>query len=169
MSSETPADNATTIIPTGPFVRLYVGILIGAGVLVVALYWALETFVGYESSATNSMGLILPAIAGMSAATGWYQKNKTRPGNGQMWKLALICGAITALINIAIIVALYRTGLLAEALGGQPLDRQDLQIFALVLAVVSAVQILLVRAGIWYGFRSAVKQARKLAAKEAAR
>lgn len=169
MSSETPAENATTTISTGGFVKLFVGILIGAGIMVVALYWALETFVGYDGSSGNGMGLILPAVAGMAAAGGWYNKHKTRPGSGQMWKLALICGLITALINAAIIAVLYRTGLLQEALGGQPLTRQDMQIFAAVLAGVAVLQVLLVRVGIWYGFRSGVKQAQKLAAKEAAK
>ena len=169
MSSQTQAENATTTISTAGYVKLYVGILIGAGVLVMALYWALETYAGYESSSANSMGLILPAIAGMSAAGGWYNKHKTRPGSGQMWKLALICGLITALINTALTVALYQTGILQEVLGGQALSGQDLQIFAAVLAGVAVMQVLLVRAGMWYGFRSAVKQAQKMAAKEAAK
>lgn len=163
MSSET----ATTTIPTGRFVRMYVGILVGAGLLLFALYWALETFTSYDSSSGNSMGLILPAIAGMSAASGWFQKHKTRPGSGQMWKLALICGLITALINTALILVLYQTGLLQEALGGQPLGRQELQIFAAILAGVAVLQVLMARVGIWFGFRSAVKQAQRLAAKEA--
>ena len=169
MSSETLTENTTATIPTGSFVKLYVGIMIGAGLLVVALYWALETFFGDVAGGTNSMGLILPAIAGMSAAGGWYNKHKTRPGSGQMWKLALICGLITALINVAIIAVLYQTGLLQEALGGQPLTRQEMQIFAAVLAGVAVLQVLMVRMGMWFGFRSAVKQAQKLAAKAAAK
>ena len=169
MSSQTLADSTTTTIPTAGFVKLYVGILIGAGVLVFALYWALETFFSYDGSSGNGMGLILPAIAGMSAAGGWYNKHKTRPGSGQMWKLALICGLITALINVAIIAVLYQTGLLQEALGGQPLGRQEMQIFAAVLAGAAALQVLMVRMGMWFGFRSAVKQAQKLAAKAAAK
>ncbi|WP_374635311.1 ABZJ_00895 family protein [Paracoccus sp. (in: a-proteobacteria)] len=169
MSSQTLADSTTTTIPTAGFVKLYVGILIGAGVLVFALYWALETFFSYDGSSGNGMGLILPAIAGMSAAGGWYNKHKTRPGSGQMWKLALICGLITALINLAILVVLYQTGLLQEALGGQPLTRQEMQIFAAVLAGVAVLQVLMVRMGMWFGFRSAVKQAQKLAQKLAAK
>ncbi len=169
MSSQTQAENATTTISTAGYVKLYVGILIGAGVLLVALYWALESFVGYDGSSGNSMGLLLPAIAGMSAAGGWYNKHKTRPGSGQMWKLALICGLITALINVAIIAVLYQTGLLQEALGGQPLGRQEMQIFAAVLAGAAVLQVLMVRMGMWFGFRSAVKQAQKLAAKAAAK
>ncbi len=169
MSSQTQAENAATTISTAGFVKLYVGILIGAGVLLVALYWALESLVGYDGSSGNGMGLLLPAIAGMSAAGGWYSKHKTRPGSGQMWKLALICGLITALINVAIIAVLYQTGLLQEALGGQPLTRQEMQIFAAVLAGVAVLQVLMVRMGMWFGFRSAVKQAQKLAAKAAAK
>ena len=169
MSSQTQAENAATTISTAGFVKLYVGILIGAGVLLVALYWALESLVGYDGSSGNGMGLLLPAIAGMSAAGGWYNKHKTRPGSGQMWKLALICGLITALINVAIIAVLYQTGLLQEALGGQPLGRQEMQIFAAVLAGAAVLQVLMVRMGMWFGFRSAVKQAQKLAAKAAAK
>ena len=69
----------------------------------------------------------------------------------------------------AIIAVLYQTGLLQEALGGQPLGRQEMQIFAAVLAGAAALQVLMVRMGMWFGFRSAVKQAQKLAAKAAAK
>ena len=163
MSSQTP----TVPVPTGRFVLRYLLYLIGGGVLVFALYWALERFADYQGSSGNAMGLVLPAVAGMSTAAGWYSKHKTHPGSGQLWKLALICGLITILINAAIIAVYYQTGLLQEALGGQPLSSEDLQIFAGVLAVIGVLLVLLIRMGMWFGFITATKQERKLAAKQA--
>ena len=163
MSSQTP----TSPDSTGRFVLQYLIYLIGGGVQVFAAYWAHERFAGYQGSSGNAMGLILPTVAGMSTAAGWYSKHKTRPGSGQLWKLALICGLITILINAAIIVVYYQTGLLQEALGGQPLSSEDLQIFAGVLAVIGVLLVLLIRMGMWFGFGTAAKQEQKLVAKQA--
>ena len=42
-----------------------------------------------------------------------------------------------------------------------------MQIFAAVLAVIGVLLVLLIRMGIWFGFRTAAKQEQKLAAKQA--
>ena len=51
-----------------------------------------------------------------------------------------------------------------DLLGGLPPDMRAMRFFAGIFAGYGVVQILLIRAGFWFGFRSAEKQAQRLAA-----
>jgi hypothetical protein len=160
MSPETPA----APIPTGRLALQFLLFLIGGMVLLIALYWVLETFAGYDGSSGNVMGIVLPPLVAMSMSSWWYQKEKARPASGRLWKLSLICGLVAVGINAALVALLYQAGLLQDLLGGLPPDMRAMRFFAGIFAGYGVVQILLIRAGFWFGFRSAEKQAQRLAA-----
>lgn len=153
-------------VPTGRLILQFTLFLIGAMVLVFAMLWGLEALAGIVIDG-SSTGLVVPTVAAMATAMQWYNGEKTRPQSGRVWRFALTCAVVTVALQTALLVLLYLTGLLEQALKGQPVGSQELLVFAVVLGVAAVLQFLMIRLGLGLGLRVAEKQARQLAERNA--
>ncbi len=160
----------TTPRPTSSLllVAAYLGFLIGGLVLFYVIIYAMEEFAGTPFPANNSMGLILIYLAAMMTGQMWYNRELAAPSSGRKWGLAFLMTVVTVAIQAGMIVllkeAMDELGYITRELGGS-----DQMLIIGAFATVIVLEFLLLRAGIWWGVRGAIKQEERKAAKAAAR
>ncbi|GAB1364757.1 hypothetical protein MASR1M32_39930 [Rhodobacter sp.] len=144
----------------------YLAFLIGGILFLWLLLWAAEEFLGVTPS-SNAMGIVLPLVAAMAVAGLWYKKEGARPASGRAWGMALVWGVVTVALQLLLVYAAWKAGALAELIGSNGPTDEDRQMFAIVFAVLGVVQVLVLRLGLWLGFRGTAKQLEREAAKRA--
>lgn len=149
-------------VSTARIVAQYMMLLIGAIALVMALYWALETW--FQIQVGNSaMGIIVIYVAALGAGNLWFRR-EPQAASGRLWRVAVICGLLTIALQGAILGLMLWAGV---QLGEVTLRREDTQILVGVLAGLLVLEVLMIRVGLWQGLRQSAKAARLRADKAA--
>lgn len=142
----------------------YLGMLIGGIILFYLLVYAAEAFLGLAFPENNAMGLILVVVAGMSTGGYWYNREHAVPSSGRKWALALLIGVATIAVQAGLFWLLMLGGdefsQMSREIGGE-----DRWLIIGALVTVAVLQLLLLRAAIWYGIRTAAKRDAQLRAK----
>jgi len=110
--------------------------------------------------ATPAAGMIVPLLAGMSAGQFWRRRDAARPSSSRAWAVA----AVAALVLVAAQLGLMWMALRAGLFGAVPeigLSDDDRRVLPLVIAAVVGISFLLIRLGLWIGFRNVERQARR--------
>lgn len=142
----------------------YIGVLIGGIVLFYILTYIAEAFLGLAFPENNSMGIIIVVVAAMTTGNYWYSREQARPSSGRKWVVAFLMGIVTILLQAGIVM--FFVNLAGE---GDQLMREfageDVTVIAAVLAGVGLLQVLLLRAALWFGIHSAAKRDERLLGK----
>ncbi|WP_312528404.1 ABZJ_00895 family protein [Paracoccus sp. (in: a-proteobacteria)] len=147
-------------------IATYLGLLIGGIVLFYVIIFVMEEFAGLAFPENNSMGLILIAVATMTTGQIWYNRERVEPSSRRKWVLALCLTVVTVAIQAAFIwMVASVAGQLSQftrELGGR-----DGTLIIGVFAFLIVLELLMIRASVWWGVRGAIKQEQRKAAKEA--
>lgn len=144
----------------------YLGLLIGGVVLLFVIIYVVEEFFKSPFPNNSAMGFILIAVAAMSTGSFWYNREQANPASGRKWLLALVLTIFTAALQVGLVYLVASAAgeirQLAREFGGQ-----DQILIIGVLAGFAVIELLLIRASIWWGVRNAIKQSAAKAAKAA--
>ncbi len=149
-------------------VLVFVATLVAGIVAVVVLYALLESVMGWAPE-SSAMGLVLPVVAAMSGGQFWANREKAAPASGRLWAAALWSALATVILQAALVWLAIATDSLPGFSQAEALSADDRRILMIALAGVAVLTLLLIRSGYWWGARTAVKQAERLAAKAAAK
>ncbi|AGT07510.1 ABZJ_00895 family protein [Paracoccus aminophilus] len=143
---------------------VYLGALIGGIILLYILIYVIEDVLKTPFPNNNAMGFILIAVSAMTTGTFWFNREQAAPSSARKWGLALVLSIATFVLQggflYLIASAAGEVQQLAREFGGQ-----DQMLIIAVFGVLALVELLMIRASIWSGVRSAVKQAARKAAK----
>jgi hypothetical protein len=138
----------TTPVSTLTLVGTFVGLFCGLAALVLLVVY----FVNFDSP---SMGVVVTFVAAMATAQIWVNKEKTAPESKRAWRLALICGVLASAISAALLALslLVDPALLSELQA----DTDASAILAVLAVAVILLNVLIIRFGLWFGARQALK------------
>ncbi|MCX8998010.1 ABZJ_00895 family protein [Rhizobiaceae bacterium BDR2-2] len=138
-------------------VSIYLATLIGALILVAVLVVALDIFFQIEFRNT-AMGFVVIFVAGSATGQFWYSREKERPASGRMWKIAFLCAVLTIALHLLFLWGTYSLAAMNGAGLFPGLRDSDVPLFASILAGLSVLVFLGLRAAIGIGVRQSVKQ-----------
>lgn len=128
-----------------------VGIYLASFVVLVILLNVVVMFVPFDNSA---MGFVIVIAASGAAAHYWVWREKAVPSSGRAWRVAGLCGTLSALLAVALVV-----------LGGYSVEQIAREIRSTgvivtigLFALLVALQVLMARFGMWLTFRQVAKQ-----------
>lgn len=108
---------------------------------------------------TPGMGVIVPLLAAMSAGQFWRRRLAARPPGAMAWAVSAIATLVLVAAQAGLMWLALRAGLFGADLAGIGLSDVDWPGLLLALAAVALVVVLLIRLGLWTGFRAAERQA----------
>jgi hypothetical protein len=108
---------------------------------------------------TPGMGVIVPLLAAMSAGQFWRRRVAARPAGVLAWAVSAIATLVLVAAQAGLMWLALRAGLFGAGLAGIGLSDVDWPGLLLALAAVALVVVLLIRLGLWTGFRAAERQA----------
>lgn len=142
--SQAAARPASTLYLVG----IYTVLLVGFSVLAILV----TVFLNFENSA---MGVIVSMAAASGMAQAWVVREQAAPPSGRAWKMAALC----ALITTVLLSGAAAIGLESEGESLRDIASEGL-LFMLALVVgILAMNVLVIRLGIWLGGRSNAKRA----------
>lgn len=157
-----PGSRQSAIKLTG----IYLAYLIGGIVFLWLLLWAAEEFFQITPS-SSAMGIVLPMVSSMAVGGMWYRKEGGRPSSGRVWRIAAVWTMVTVALQGLLVLAAWNVGELDELFGRNGPTAEDAQIFAMVFAGLGVLELLVLRLGLWIGFRGTAKQLAREAEKRA--
>ncbi len=140
--------NADARPASTPFI---LGIFTATFLALVVLLILVVLFLPFNNPA---MGLIVVFAAGGVAANVWFSREKAAPTSGRAWSHAVMCGVIATVLSSGLAIV----GLSGDDRLWSELNAAGLTM-VIVLAVITVIQILIVRLSFWLAFRQAVKKA----------
>lgn len=143
---------------------VYLGMLIGGMVLLYALVYVVEEFFNTTFPSNSAMGLILIVVSAMTTGTYWYNREIAVPSSGRKWTLALLITTLTIAVQAGLIYLMASVGGEMDAMMRE-IAGEDGALIIGIFAFFIVIMFLMVRASIWSGVRSGVKQQERIAAK----
>ncbi len=140
---------------------VYLGLLIGCFALFAVLYMVLDQFFAGNSSSNSAMGFLVPMVSAMGVTQFWARR-EGRPAPGRQWGIALLLALVTLALNAVVLYFIATSGVIPELSFRNGFSNDDLNIAAILAAVLLVVFVLLIRGAFWLGFNGWEKQQKKV-------
>ncbi len=129
-----------------------VGIYTAVFVALAVAYMILDHFIRVENSA---IGLVVAACAAMTMARSWTLREKAPPAGARAWTATILC----ALVTTALLCGVTALGVADDDQLLREVQHEGPATLAVVVAILLAVNLLVIRLGLWLGSRRALKSA----------
>lgn len=137
--------------PRPASIVVLVGIYLASFAGFVVLLNIVTLFVRFNASA---MGFVICMASGGAVARYWAKREQAVPGSGRAWRMAALCGGISALLSLGLLVF----GLVGVGRIGHEINAAGPVLATALFVVVIALHMLLVRLGFWLTFRQVAKR-----------
>lgn len=148
----------TSSVSTRAVVLRFLLIFIPATVALFAIAVGLEMAGVSLGSATNNLGIIVPAVAAVLSGDYFFQQSGRRPRGGESWRYGAIFAGILFLFTLAVFMLFWPIPEIPE---------EDFGLFVAILAVICLILLPIFRIAFGFGARASEKRAAALEEKAA--
>lgn len=146
-------------LSAGWLVMSYVGMFFAGYILLNLVIWLLDSMLSGTGFDNPAIGILLVLFVASTLGQYWLSAEKARPSSGRAWLIAVLCGIVTLAMQAFTLWFALQGGDIPGAPTLNEFANEELTTLVMLGAGLFVFSMLVIRLGLWWGFRQAEKAA----------